>query len=304
MSCTAWSIHGFSSRKVVAQNLVIAGHDIVRIRRKINVTPTLVVSLTIIGAWAFLSLFAPLVARYDPLAQQISIALRAPSFAHLFGTDQLGRDVFARVVYGGRTTLPAAMAVVAIGSVFGTFLGAIAGYSRRWIDEFVMRLTDIFLAFPVVILAMAVAGALGPGVFHGLIALAIAWWPNYARVARGMVREIKVREYVVASRAAGRQSGSILLRVILPNALPPLLVMTAVDTGRAILMFAVLSFLGLGATPPAPDWGYMAAEGAQAPDSWWIATAPALAILSLVFAFNFAGDSVRDAMDPLLRGRR
>jgi peptide/nickel transport system permease protein len=167
-----------------------------------------------------------------------------------------------------------------------------------------MRFTDIFLAFPVFILAMAVAGALGPGIYHGLIALAIAWWPNYARVARGIVREIKVREYVVAARAAGWRSNSVVLRVILPNALPPLLVMAAVDIGRAILMFSVLSFLGLGAVPPSPDWGYMVAEGSQAPDSWWIATAPALAILSLVFAFNFLGDSVRDDMDPLLRGRR
>jgi peptide/nickel transport system permease protein len=276
----------------------------VTVRARGRITVTLAVSLAIVGMWTLLSVFAPFLGRYNPLLQHISIALAPPSFAHLFGTDQLGRDVFARVIYGGRTTLPAAMAVVAIGSVFGTVVGAIAGYSRRWVDEFVMRLTDIFLAFPVVILAMAVAGALGPGVFHGMIALAIAWWPSYARVARGMVREIKVREYVVAARAAGRTSSSILMRVIVPNGLPPILVMTAVDTGRAILMFAMLSFLGLGATPPTPDWGYMVAEGAQAPDSWWIATAPALAILTLVFAFNFAGDSVRDVMDPLLRGRR
>jgi peptide/nickel transport system permease protein len=285
-------------------DLAIPGRVTGRAGRRIHLTPTLAVSLSIVGIWTLLSLLAPFVARSDPLAQQVSMALSPPSLTHPFGTDQLGRDVFARVVYGGRTTLPAALAVVAVGAVVGTVVGAIAGYSRRWIDEFVMRLTDIFLAFPLVILAMAVAGALGPGVFHGLIALAIAWWPNYTRVARGMVHEIKVREYVVAARAAGRTSSDILFQVILPNALPPLLVMAAVDIGRAILMFAVLSYLGLGAIPPAPDWGYMVAEGAQAPDSWWIATAPALAILSLVFAFNFAGDSVRDVMDPLLRGRR
>lgn len=267
-------------------------------------TPTRVISLGIIATWTVLSLLAPLVARANPLTPDITNTLSPPSWMHLFGTDQLGRDVFARVLYGGRTSIPAAIGVVGIGFVVGTLLGAIAGYSGRWVDEFVMRLTDIFLAFPVFILAMAVAGALGPGIFHGLIALAIAWWPNYARVARGMVREIKAREYVVAARAAGWRSRSVVLRVILPNALPPLLVMAAVDIGRAILMFSVLSFLGLGAVPPSPDWGYMVAEGSQSPDSWWIAMAPALAILSLVFAFNFFGDSVRDEMDPLLRGRR
>lgn len=269
-----------------------------------NVTPTLAVSLVVIAAWAILIVFAPLVARWDPFTQDLSIRLSPPSLAHLFGTDQLGRDVFARVLYGGRTSLPAAIAVVLVGSLFGTALGAVAGFASRWIDEALMRLTDIFLAFPVVVLAMAVSAALGPGLIHGVLALIVVWWPQYARVARGMVLEIKAREYVSASRAAGRRGAGILLRVIMPNALPPLLVMAAVDIGRATLMFALLSFLGLGAVPPAPEWGYMVSEGSQVPDSWWVATSPALAILTLVFAFNLAGDSIRDAMDPWLRGRR
>jgi peptide/nickel transport system permease protein len=159
-------------------------------------------------------------------------------------------------------------------------------------------------AFPVLVLAMAVAAALGTSLGHGVVALTAVWWPQYVRVCRGMVLDLREREYVVAARAAGRPPMAILSRVILPNALPALLVMAAIDIGRAILNFSILGFLGLGARPPQAEWGSMVSSGAEVMDQWWVATFPGLAILSLVFAFNLLGDSVRDAMDPWVGGRR
>jgi peptide/nickel transport system permease protein len=222
----------------------------------------------------------------------------------LFGTDQLGRDVFSRVLYGGRESVPAAIAVVAIGASLGTVLGCFAGYGGRIIDEVLMRVTDMVLAFPVLVLAMAVSAALGASLAHGVIALTAVWWPQYVRVCRGLVLDLREREYVTASKASGRKSSAILFRVILPNALPTLLVMAAIDIGRAILNFSILSFLGLGARPPDPEWGSMVSSGAEVMDQWWVGTFPGLAILILVFAFNLLGDSIRDAMDPWVGGRR
>ncbi len=267
-------------------------------------SPLVLFSLAVVALWVVGGALAPLVAHSDPLAQEVANRLQPPSLAHLFGTDQLGRDVFSRVVYGARISLPAAAVVVVVGFSVGTALGAIGGFAGGVVDELVMRITDMVLAFPIIILAMAVAAALGAGLIHGVMALAAIWWPQYARVCRGLVLDLKSKEYVVASRAAGRRPSSILLRVILPNALPTLFVMAAIDVGRAILNFAMLSFLGLGAKPPDPEWGSMVASGAEVMDQWWVATFPALAILSLVFAFNLAGDSIRDAMDPWLKGRR
>jgi len=267
-------------------------------------SPLVFISVVVVAAWIVLAALAPVFTHADPLAQDIAHRIQPPSLTHLFGTDQLGRDMFSRVIYGARISLPAAAIVVVVGFVVGTTLGAVAGFAGGVLDELLMRITDMVLAFPIIILAMAVAAALGAGLIHGVIALAAIWWPQYARVCRGLVLELKSKEYVVASRAAGRRPSSILLRVVLPNALPALLVMAAIDVGRAILNFAMLSFLGLGAKPPDPEWGSMVASGAQVMDQWWVAATPALAILSLVFAFNLAGDSIRDAMDPWLRGRR
>lgn len=261
-------------------------------------------SLLIILAWAGIVIFAPLLGLANPLHQDLDNRLLPPSADHLFGTDQLGRDVFSRVVHGAVASVPAAILVVAIGFPLGTFLGAVAGYLGGIVEEALMRLTDMFLGFPVLVLAMAVAAALGASILHGVIALAVVWWPAYVRVTRGMVLDLKNRDYVVASRAAGRRPLAILARVIMPNVLPPLLVMAAIDVGRAILMFAILSFLGLGAKPPDPEWGSMVASGSGFMDQWWVATFPGLAILSLVFAFNLGGDSIRDALDPWVRGRR
>lgn len=261
-------------------------------------------SLGIIAAWALVIVLAPLLPLAEPNTQDLVNRLTGPGTSHLFGTDQLGRDILSRVVWGGRASVPAAILVVVIGFPLGSVLGAIAGYVGGALEELIMRLTDMFLAFPVLVLAMAVAAALGASLEHGALALAAVWWPAYVRVTRGMVLDIKGRDYVVASRAAGRRPLGILTGVIMPNVLPSLLVMAAIDIGRAILLFSMLSFLGLGSRPPAPEWGSMVAQGSQFMDQWWVAAFPGLAILSLVFAFNLAGDSIRDALDPWVRGRR
>jgi peptide/nickel transport system permease protein len=260
--------------------------------------------VAIIAIWAALIAAAPLITRFDPLEQQITVRLQPPSAVHFFGTDQLGRDVFSRVLHGGRESLPAAVAVVALGFLIGVGLGAIAGYRRGIIDDIVMRFTDIVLGFPLIVLAMAVAAALGASLAHGILALAAVWWPPYVRVCRALVLELNNKEYVVASRAAGRRPAGILIRVILPNALPALLVMAAIDVGRAILSFSILGFLGLGAQPPQPEWGAMVSTGATVMDDWWVATFPAMPILTLAFAFNLIGDSIRDALDPWVGGRK
>lgn len=264
----------------------------------------LLVGVAIIVTWVILIAAAPLITKFNPLSQQIALRLQPPSAAHWFGTDQLGRDVFARILYGGRKSLPGAVTVVALGFVTGVSLGAIAGYCRGIVDDLVMRLTDMVLAFPLIVLAMAVAAVLGASLTHGIIALAVVWWPPYVRVCRALVLDLSNKEYVVASRAAGRGAAGILLRVILPNALPALLVMAAIDIGRAILSFSILGFLGLGAQPPQPEWGAMVSTGAAVMDDWWVATFPAIPILTLAFAFNLIGDFIRDALDPWVGGRR
>lgn len=284
-----------------------AGRSI--LRRIVSVTRLIpnvefLIGAIIIGVWAILIAGAPLIAPYGPLAQQIRLRLRPPSAAHWFGTDQLGRDIFSRVLYGGRESFPAAIAVVAAAFVIGVSLGAIAGYRKGVIDDIVMRLTDMVLGFPLIVLAMAVAAALGASLGHGIIALAAVWWPSFVRVSRALVLELSNKEYVIAARAAGRRPAGILFRVILPNALPALLVMAAIDIGRAILSFSILGFLGLGAQPPEPEWGAMVSTGAAVMDDWWVAAFPALPILTLAFAFNLIGNSIRDALDPWVSGRR
>ena len=266
--------------------------------------PQLAIALVVILAWIVTVLGAGFLTPGSPVAQDVENRLQSPSLVHPFGTDQLGRDVLRRVLYGGRTSLPAAIVVVFVGLTVGTALGAIAGYTGGVVDEVLMRITDMVLAFPVLVLAMAVAAALGASLGHGVMALAAVWWPQYVRVCRGLVMDLREKEYVAASRAAGRSYLSILYLVIMPNIVPALLVMAAIDIGRAILYFATLSFLGLGAKPPQPEWGSMVSSGVEVMDQWWVATFPGLAILSLVFAFNLLGDSIRDALDPWVGGRR
>ncbi len=242
---------------------------------------------------------ASLLAPYGPLVQDVAHRLQAPSATHLMGTDSLGRDVLSRVLFGGRISLPAALLVVAASMIGGSAIGLISGYVGGWLDHVLMRVTDVFFAFPVVILAMAISAALGPSLLNGVVALAVVMWPLYARVIRSVTLELRSREFVNASRLSGRSTPGVLVWVILPNALPTALVVGAVDVGRAIVNMSVLSFIGLGARPPEPEWGSMVADGATVMQSWWVSAFPGLAIFLLVLAFNMVGDAVRDALDPL-----
>ena len=257
----------------------------------------------VVLAWVAIALLAPLIAPYDPIDQQVRQRLQGPSAAHLLGVDELGRDVFSRVLYGGRVSLPVAAVVVVVATLFGTLYGGLAGFAGKWLDESAMRLVDMVLAFPSLILAMAIAAALGPSIQNSMLALLLVWWPPYARVARGQVLGLKHRDFVTAARALGMSELRILLRHVLPNALAPALVLTTMDFGNAIIITAALSFLGLGAVPPTPEWGAMVAEGRELIQQWWISTFPGLAIFSVAMACNFVGDGLRDAIDPRLRGR-
>src|SRR5260221_2543905 len=253
--------------------------------------------------WTVGALIAPIVISYDPLAPNISDSLAAPSIAHIWGADKLGRDIFTRVLYGTRISLPAGIIAVLASLLIGTTIGAIAGYVGGWWEELLMRVTDIFLAFPSIILAMAIAAALGPSITNAIITIAIVAWPNYARVTRGLVLSVKQNEFVEAAHAIGASPLRILVRTILPNCLGPLVVLATFDLGNAILLFAGLSFLGLGAAPEVPEWGRLIADGTEYADQWWVSAFPGLAIFITVMALNFIGDGLRDALDPRLRGR-
>ena len=263
--------------------------------------PLVLLGLAIFLAWTFISLAAPWIAPYDPLKQDIVARLQPPSPEHWFGTDQLGRDVFSRVLYGGRLSLPAGILVIIIAGIIGTLIGALAGFIGGWFDEGTMRLTEVFMAFPTIILAMAIAAALGPSLGNAVIAMVVVWWPNYARIVRSLVISVKSQEYVEAARALGVPRGRVLWRTVLPNCLAPAVVLATIDLGNAILVFAGLSFLGLGPDPTTPEWGRMVADGIQYFDQWWIAAFAGLAIFTVVMAFNFIGDGIRDALDPRMR---
>jgi peptide/nickel transport system permease protein len=244
--------------------------------------PLAIAGLVIAGAWIFIAIFAPWLAPHDPLAQSATSFVR-PSWGHFFGTDELGRDVFSRVLYGARLSIPLALLLVTLALLIGGTLGAIAGYYGGIVDGFVMRSTDLVFAFPAIILAMVVTAALGP---------------TYARVVRGLVLSVGQAEYVQSARLLGKSARRTLMRDILPNVFGPVLVLATLDLGNAVLLLSGLSFLGLGAQPPQPEWGAGVAEGTQYFQYWWIGTFPGLAIFTVVLAFNFLGDSLRDALDP------
>lgn len=258
---------------------------------------------TVIGsllalALILLALFAPLIAN-DPLRQDLAARLQPPSPTHLFGTDQLGRDTFSRVLIGSRISLAIGVMVVTLSLVVGGLVGLFAGLLGGLWDDLLMRLTDIFLAFPALILAMAISAALGPSLTNVMIAVAAVSWPNYARLMRAQVLTLKERDFVDAARALGAAQGRIAWRHLLPNSLAPLMVQASFDIGGAILTAAGLGFIGFGAQPPTPEWGAMVSETrnfiTEAP---WASAAPALAILLTVLAFNLLGDGLRDVLDP------
>jgi peptide/nickel transport system permease protein len=255
----------------------------------------------IILFWLVVALGAAFIAPYDALEQHIEERLSPPSTKYLFGTDELGRDVFSRVVYGARISLPVGLIVILFSMVAGALLGALAGYVGGAPDALLMRLADITLAFPSIVLALAIASVLGPSLKNAVIAMILVWWPEYARLMRGQVLSIKNNEYVTAARAVGVPGRRILGRHIVPNASAPIIVKASLDAGSAILTITALSFIGLGAVPPTPEWGAMISMGRFKFYNWWLTAFPGLAVLSVVLGFNFLGDGLRDAFDPWLR---
>jgi len=252
----------------------------------------------IVFLWVFVTLFAPLIAPYNYDAVDLTQRLLPPSPQYLLGTDELGRDVLSRVVYGARISLPTGVVVVMIGGVLGTFYGGIAGYLGGRVEEIMMRVTDLFLCFPPLILAMAIAAALGIGWGNTIIAMVVVWWPKYARISRSLVIVQRSLEYVEAARMMGYGSGRIFGRHILPNTVGPLITLFTLDVGTAVITFAGLSFLGLGVVPPTPEWGAMVSEGRTLISQWWVSAFPGFAIFTVVMGFNFLGDGVRDWLDP------
>jgi peptide/nickel transport system permease protein len=254
-------------------------------------------------AWLLVAALAPWITPYLPDTVNVTGRLAGPSLAHWLGTDELGRDVLTRIIYGARTSLTVGFTVVLLGGAAGTLVGAIAAYARGWAEEILMRLTDLMFCFPPIILAMAIAAALGIGTRNTAIAMLVVWWPKFARLARSLVVGQRSLEYVAAARTIGFPPIHILFRQILPNAVGPLVVLVTLDLGNAILVFAGLSFLGLGVVPPTPEWGSMVSEGRELVAQWWVATFPGLAILTVVIGFNFVGDGLRDWLDPYARRR-
>ncbi|EMQ96755.1 ABC transporter permease [Paeniglutamicibacter gangotriensis] len=261
------------------------------------VSPLGVIGAAIALAWVVIAFTAPLYLPHDPLAQGLP-RLQAPGIDTLMGTDALGRDVFSRLLSGARVTVPVALLLVAVSMLFGTIVGAVSGFFGKWVDEGLMRLTDLVMAFPTVILAMVVAASLGPSLWNAAIAAIIVSWPQYARMTRSLVLSLRTQNYVIAGRLLGYSPAKSLISDIAPNIVGPILVLATLDIGTAILLLSGLSFLGLGAQPPTAEWGSMISASLQNFDSWWIGVFPGLAILTVVMAFNFIGDSLRDIFDP------
>jgi peptide/nickel transport system permease protein len=246
-----------------------------------------------------LAMFAPVVAPYDPFDQDFASTLAAPSQIHLFGTDQYGRDMLSRVCFGTRTALAAVVVAVGIAMVIGTAMGLVAGFFGGRLDDVLMRLVEVLLAFPFLLLALIIVAALGPGLTNAMIALGIVHMPRYARLMRGQVTAVRNADYVSAAISVGAAWPRVMLRHVLPNSFSPIMVMATLQSGAAVVETASLSFLGLGAQPPSPDWGALLADGqSYFLSAWWIAAFPGFAIFLVVLGFNLLGDALRDYFDP------
>lgn len=271
-------------------------------RRRFLASASGVGGLVVLVLLVLAAVFAEPVSPYDPIHQDFRIEREEPGTAHLMGTDEFGRDVLSRVIWGGRVSLQAGAVAATIALVVGLVLGMIAAYYGGRADGLLMRLMDVLLAFPYLLLAIAVVAILGPGLITAMIAIGVVYIPNYARVVRGAVLGVRARDYVLAARSLGARDGRIMWRHVLPNVLAPVIVQATLNVGTAIIDTAGLSFLGLGTQPPTPDWGNMLAAGrSYIIDAPWIATFPGVAILVTVLAFNLVGDALRDALDPRLR---
>ncbi len=276
-----------------------------RRRRLRGVSLRLALCALLTGLILLVAVFAPLLTPYDPYAQDMSAALQAPSAAHLLGTDTYGRDVLSRVIMGARTSVFSSLALVAIICVGGSFLGVLCGWLGGKVDTVVMRLSDLFLAFPGMVFAIAVAGLIGGGMVNAVIALAAISWPKYTRLARGQTLAVKSAPYITAAVMANNTPLQIIFRHILPNIAGPLLVTAALDIGTMMMELAGLSFLNLGAQPPTAEWGSMMSKGrSMIQTSPWVVLGPGFAIFLTVLVFNFLGDTLRDYLDPKRRGVR
>jgi peptide/nickel transport system permease protein len=273
-----------------------------RLPRLLRGGPSVLGAAAVLVIAAGMTLAPQLFTGRDPNAIVFMERLQSPSLAHPFGTDENGRDLWARVVYGARPTLTAAVALILISLAVGSLAGLVIGYAGRRADEVLMRVTEFFLAFPQIVWALAIASVIGRGLVVCVLALSLTWWAQYARLMRAQVLVYKEREFILASRALGQRACWILLRHLLPNCFSPVLVKATIDVSLAILLLAALSFLGVGAQPPMPEWGAMVTIGRKyLLDYPWYATFPGLAIFVVVLAFNVLGERVRDALDPASR---
>jgi peptide/nickel transport system permease protein len=272
------------------------------LRRGLRANPLLLAGAATSALIVLAALLAPLLASFPADAGTAThpfLVLHAPSARHWFGTDNVGRDVYSRVLYGARVSPLIAVIVLVIACVIGIPLGVAAGYFGGWLDEAIMRVTDIFLAFPPLLLALALAAVLPTSLTSVVIAVSVTWWPWYTRLIRGQAASVAGRPYIESCRALGLSRRRIIARHVLPNSLTPLIVQVSLDVGGVILTVSALSFLGLGAQDPTPDWGLMVAEGQNYfTTAWWVVTFPGLAILVTAFAFTLLGDGLRDLLDP------
>ncbi len=269
-------------------------------------SPLAVIGAILSVSFIILGIIGPYITPYDPCAinfeTMIQEKLQPPSLQHLFGTDEFGRDMFSRVLAGARTSLQVAIAVMVIAVPLGLILGLVAGYYGGVIDEIIMRITDIFLAFPGLVLAIAFSVVLGAGIESAMIAISLVWWPGYVRVVRGQTLSVKENLYIEAAKAIGVSTRKIMLRHILPNIITPIIVLATLDFGSVILVAAALSFIGLGAQPPIPEWGRLVADGRKYfPQRWWYTFFPGVAIFFSVLGWNLLGDGLRDVLDPRYR---
>lgn len=260
------------------------------------------VGLCIILILIITAILAPIIAPYSPTDQSIIDRYQSPSGTHWLGTDELGRDIFSRIIYGTRISIQIGLITVGISMVIGVLLGGIAGYFGKWADQIIMRLIDILMAFPSILLAIALVAVLGPSLQNAMIAVGIVGIPQFARIVRSAVLSVKETEYIEAARAIGAKHKRIFLQHVLPNSLAPIIVQATLGIGTAILDAAGLSFLGLGAQPPTPEWGAMLSDGRSALQTApWVVAFPGIAIFLVVLGFNLFGDGLRDALDPRLK---
>ncbi len=272
-------------------------------RRFLGVSWLNVLGAAIVVLVLFLAVLGRGIAPHDPNELDLAATLQGPAAAHWFGTDNLGRDLFSRVLAGARISIEVAVIILFLSVAFGTLLGIVSGLVGGLVDEIIMRITDLFLAFPAFILAAAIAATLGPSLNHTVLALAVVFWPWYTRLARGQVLSLREREFVLAARVAGAGTMRIATGHLVRNVLPIIIVQVSLDVGYAILATSALSFLGLGAQPPTPEWGAIITDGrSYIQTAWWFPTFPGLALAVTVLGFNLLGDGLRDWIDPRLRG--